>query len=776
MVKKDRYKSVLCYYPGYGSFIILLNLGCDDYFCNSILMMAITRYLTLLTSCQLASLCVIAQVDSLTVQPDTTLEKPLVIPLNRQLAHDNIDKEQQLTLNADSSTASFFRDSIPGKNRSALEALTVKIDSMQYRIEKDTSLTHNKKLYYLKGLPVLLRNLKAGWRSKQFDPANLPAVVDAYDKCMELDKNNISIDSFINNLDYQVATPVVRSSAFANNPGYKSSLDLLILKYCLLHPAETLITLKNNPDIPFADSLVKLVARKFPAQLYSFAQGGNKLGMIIRNIRDDEFVKTIATMSQSRSGQQYFPFLDNIVKGRITIAQIDSLKDDSLQYYRLLVSTQLDYAQRSGNGDTAYEFRSLTERLTVKAKDVFVNTINGLHNETDAIRFQCLQSLTAQELYYLAVLTHGLIYTSSYTKGVYPLMMKKIGNRGDSLLQSVYLDHYRKFISQAAAYNTLSGFLSSFPRHEEATRLMQSFVNNLEKTNGLEDGVDVADSYASIFETNKKLSAEILGLVKENYQRNLSTGNKRGITIYNILDKLFLSADSSQKIDLAKELGIPAVYTVPFASLANEKDTVIIQVFFYGDKETIEIDFPEFEKIFSNTNWSIDKTNTQWISIRTIKGKPVIIYANRPLPEETGEDDIAQQALNQFLKNENLHPTITIHRGHSYFANSTIGYMSPTSRIVFMGSCGGFPLIDGILKKSPDAHIIASKQIGMRAVNKPFIQLLTDKLRAGNSIDWIPFWKEFKNNARVEGFEDYIPPYKNLGAIFIKSYKKAMNE
>ena len=666
-------------------------------------------------------------------ETDTLIEKPLIIPLNRQLAHDNIDKEQQLTLTVDSSTANFFRDTTIEKNKKAFDALTVSIDSLQYKIEKDTALTHNKKLYYLKGLPILLRNLKSGWRSKLFDPASLPVVVDAYDKCIELDKNNMAIDSFINLLDYQVAVPVVRSSAFDTNAGIKSSQDLLILKYCLLFPAETFLTLKNNPDVPFADSLVKVMAKKYPLQLYSFAQGGNKLGTIIRNIKDDEFVKTIATLSQSRSGQQYFPFLDNIVKGKITIAQLDSLKDDSLQYYRLLVSTQLDYAQRAINGDTAYEFRSLTERLTVKAKDVFVNTINGLHNEPDAIRFHSIQSLTAQELYYLAVLTHGLIYTSSYTKGVYPLMMKKAGNRGDSLLQLVHFDHYRKFISQAAAYNTLSGFLSSFPRHDDATKLMQSFVNNLEKTSGLEDGVDVADSYASIFETNKKLAGEILNLVKENYQRNLSAGNKRGITIYNILDQLFLSADSAQKLDLTKELGIPPVYTVPFSSLVNEKDSVIIQVFFYGDKETIEIDFPEFERIFGNANWNIDKTNTQWITIRTVKGKPVVIYANRPLPEETGEDDIAQQALNQFLKKENLIPTITIHRGHSYFANSTIGYMSPSSRIVFMGSCGGFPLIDAILKKSPDAHIIASKQIGMRAVNKPFIQLLTDKLRAGNS-------------------------------------------
>jgi len=26
----------------------------------------------------------------------------------------------------------------------------------------------------------------------------------------------------------------------------------------------------------------------------------------------------------------------------------------------------------------------------------------------------------------------------------------------------------------------------------------------------------------------------------------------------------------------------------------------------------------------------------------------------------------------------------------------------------------------------------------------------------------------------MDGFDDYIPPYKNLGAIFIKAYKKEM--
>jgi len=435
----------------------------------------------------------------------------------------------------------------------------------------------------------------------------------------------------------------------------------------------------------------------------------------------------------------------------------------------------MDYTGRMLDHDTAFAYKELTAKLTKRAADVFVTTINGLHEKPDAVRFRCIQSLSAEELYYLAVLTDGLIYTSSYTKGVYPLMMKKSNGRGDSLLMRLHFDHYRKFISQAAAYNTLGDFLSSFGNHADADDLMKAFVGKLEKADGLEDGVDVADSYASIVETLPSRAAEMLKNVQLNYDRNLRENNPEGIAIYNILNKLFLSADSTSDIDLTKELGIPPVYNVPFSSLTNDSGVVVAQVFFYGDKDGKGI-YNGFQQMFANKNWKIDRSNRQWTVIRSTNGKRVSIYANVPLPEETGDDEKAQKALCAYLEDNNLKPSITIHRGHSYFANSTIDLMAPSSKIVFMGSCGGFHLIDIILHKSEDAHIIASKQIGKTSINRPFFDLLTEKLRNGNNIDWIPFWKEFKTKAGTEGFEDYIPPYKNLGAIFIKAYKKAMGD
>lgn len=86
-------------------------------------------------------------------------------------------------------------------------------------------------------------------------------------------------------------------------------------------------------------------------------------------------------------------------------------------------------------------------------------------------------------------------------------------------------------------------------------------------------------------------------------------------------------------------------------------------------------------------------------------------------------------------------------------------------------------MIHNVLQHAPDAHIISSKQIGKEVINRPFIDLINEKLRAGSNIDWMPFWNEFKAKAgKVEGFDDYIPPHKNLGAIFIKAYKIAMGE
>lgn len=700
--------------------------------------------------------------------------KPAII---RQVMHENINKEQAALLNSDGKNDKLFTVSEDARvNETVTDAALKRVDFLQYEIETNPEIDQRLKANYLAGLLEILKYVRTNWRHRSVNPAYLPQIISTYKQAIAADNKKQSVAPIIQYMPYDIAHTVMLPRFFKENTGYKDVRNILLLKLSQQYPRKTMAALKEYPEAPFADSLIRIIAHKYPEQIYDYAQANNKLSYRIQNIENDPLITTLVAMARSdnKSGQYYYPFLDNIVNKKITVKDIDDAKNDPVKYFRLLTQTQMDYAARAANKDTAIGFKDLTARLKKKAEDEFVAKINGLHNSPAPVRFRSIQPLTAEELYYVAVLTNGLIYTSSYTNGVYPLMMKKAGYKGDELLKKLNFDHYRRFISQAAAYNTLKDFLGSFSNPQDAHDLMTTFVGRLEEGD-LEDGVDVADSYASVYETLPEVAKEMLRNVQANYDRNREAQNKKGIAVYNILNKLFLSADSSNQVNLTSELGIPPVYNIPNASLKNANGEIVAQVYFYGDQDGRNI-FNGFVNMFGGGNWKVDGSNKQWVVIRSAKGEPVSIYANRPGDENKGEDDAAQRALGDYLEENNLQPSVTIHRGHSYYAQTTIDYMAPSSKIVFMGSCGGFNLIDSILQKCDDAHIIASKQIGKTSINKPFFSLLTEKLRTGQDIDWIPFWADFKKRANVSGFEDYIPPYKNLGAIYIKAFRKETGE
>ena len=699
------------------------------------------------------------------------------ININRQLSHENIDKEQALLLAADGSkNKTFTNDNISDDASHIItQAILHDIDWLQYQIETSNDYDARMKMGYLLGVVDILREMKYGWQKKQIKGLQFPQIISLYKKLISVNQKKESLVPYVEMFPYHVAYAATVPKIFAENESYKGLEDILMVKYSQQYPEKTLPFLVNKSQLPSVVKVLKTVGHKFPEQLYSYAQANDALARKIKSINDDAFVQTIVKLSQQNSGQIYFPFIDNLVSGKITIEQINAVKDDRFKYYRLLVNTQIDYTHRAVNGDTAVGFENLTAWVSKKAREEFVNEINALHELPDAVRYKCLEPLTAEELYYLAVFGDGLIYTSSYTSGVFPRMLQKTNNRGDLLLLRLGFDHYRKFISQAASYNTLKKFFETFQNSADTKALMTTFVTGLEKSDRLEDGVDVADSYASLYETLPDLAKEMLNNIKKNLDKNIAAKNKKGVAIYNILHELFLSANPANKVDLTKELGIPPIYNVPFKQLANEKGEIITQMFFYGDDDG-KLDFDILLNTFNGGNWSVDTRNDKFVVVKSTSGVPVYIYANRPLPNEQNQDFVAQTALEEYLAKNNLKPTITFHRGHSYHANTTIDFMAPTSRIVFMGSCGGYSLIDSILSKSEDAHIISSKQIGKRDINKPFIVLMAEKLRQKKDIDWIPFWKEFRANAQITGLEDYMPPYKNLGALFIKAFRKEMGE
>ncbi len=702
----------------------------------------------------------------------------------RVLFHDKVDAQQQRIKDMDGKkddAITLSKD--PTVNGQIEYALLDRVDELQQKIELDSVLSHAAKVKYILGLETLLSGYRTNARKTDFPLTIAPDLVSAYEKAMALDIKNASIEPVIAQNSYPVGKILVECFRFPENAGVKPAAELLLEKYIALHPDDVLGILQRNPDMPVADSLLKAAARKDLKKFYNYAAVSDRLGARIRAL-NDPYVHTIAKMAVSKSGQLYFPFIDLLINNKISFEDIDRVKDDNLAYYRLLVKTRIDFVGRTmaPARDTPMEMQSLTRMMANKAKDVFVSEINGLHDQPDAIRFKCLEPLTPQELYYLCVVSEDVIYTSSYL-GVYKRIFEKMKNpRGDSLVMSVKADYFRKFIKMSAAYNTLDTLLRSMPA-DNATSLMKAFIIGLEKTTttaSVEDAVDVADSYSSIVEKNASLAGFMLDEANWNYDRCVKNNDKNGMVVYRLEKTLFESADSSKKTDLSAQLGIAPIYSVDYNSLATDSGRVIQQVFFYGDEDKDgQNSYANFKSLFAGKpEWKMTE-NESWLTIKSVKGKPVWIFANKPLYGPDDPDAKAQEKLDAYLEANHLKPTIYIHRGHSYHVKYSLAQIQPTARIVILGSCGGYNNLNEVLTISADAHIISSKQVGTKTVNEPILKAMNNILLSGKNIEWLPMWKDlgkqFTDAASKDKFEDYIPPYKNLGAIFIKAYRKAMS-
>lgn len=718
-------------------------------------------------------LVILCAITVVSVYAQSGIDMPKV-PLNRQLFHDNIDNAQKniIHLNSPSDTV-FTATNDLDINLQLTQFLHVRIDNMQASIENDSLMDDSEKFRWLRGINDLLNDFIDDYRFKRIKGILLGDLITAFEEAMHKEMQHQPITPVIENNELEIGKILLANFALKNNSGISDSKDLLLLKTCERFPENIMPILSRHPTVPFADSLLTVMAYRNPEEFYNYASAFDALSKKIKTVKDP-LVQTIVAMATSPNGRFLFPFLDDIYHHKLNLDSLQSLADNEFAYYKLLVKTQISYAMRAQQGDTPFVMHVLTEKLRSKAIEIFINEINALHDvQDDAVRFKKTDSLSAAELYYLCVLGEEEIYTSSYL-GVYKRIWQRMTvERSDTLLNMVHYDYYKKFIRMAAAYNVLDDFLKRMDQEGSQT-LMKNFVNNLEKNNSLEDAVDVADSYASI--TDDAVKKLLLNQVQHNLEQNIKSRNVRGQKIYFLLNKIFSSENDGQTATLSA-LGIPAMYNMPVAALKNTAGRIIIEQFFYGDKDGVNI-FNSFLRSYTNANWKIVR-KPEWVEVHSIRGTPVSIYSNRPLDTEKELDAEAQHDLANYLDSLGVSPTVVLHRGHSYYVKSTIQQLPTTAKVVLLGSCGGYHSLDQVLNICPAAQIIASKQVGTGVVNITLIEAITETLRQGKDLIWPTMWQNLQtrfNGQTKEKFEDYVPPHKNLGAIFIMAYNKSMEK
>jgi hypothetical protein len=722
--------------------------------------------------------------------PVLAAQDSVIVPIYRQLFHDKIDNEQILLDQMDGKLDGQIKFTHKTEiNLVITDVLTRKINLLQDSVEQNEKIvTNNQKIRYLSYIESLLRKLRYSCRTKEFDPLYAPQLVETFEKIMIADIDTVSMALQIQKAPYSIGK--VLTEIFAENAGYTESKKIMYLKYCTRNPDKILQTIEPYINEPFADSLIVKSCEYSPTPVYNIAQAPNsKLGMLIHR-NNNPLVKAVVELSKTPNALMYFPFLDDILSNKKTVESIKKYIGtgetgyDSIGYYKLLVQTEIEYFKRltSPAKDTPVAMfgpNGLREKLKEKAIQHFITPINELHDLSNVNqRMKATDSLSAVDLFYMMVMGENDIYTSSF-KHSYARFLQRLGKepRTDSLLLTVHFDYFKKFIKMTANFNKLDNFLTYMPAGSSET-LMRGFIANLDNTGNLEDAIDVADSYSSI--GDKKLQNTILNYVIANENNCTENGNARGKTIYGLLKTIFLSADTTKKVDLTTVLGIPSIYEIENKDLRDDSSRIIQQVYWYGDKDGKTF-FPSFISSFAPKDWIIT-FNEEWYEIRSRKGN-VWIYANRPLDNDANLDDSAQIHLNNYLAENDMHPAVVVHRGHSYWLPRTIRRMAGDAKIVVLGSCGGFKNLNDIIDVNPDAHIISTKEIGAGDINRPILNYLNQTFESGQKLVWKNMWtsltKLFATDANTsikESWEDYIPPYKNLGAIFLKGYNNMVEQ
>ncbi|MBM3226113.1 MAG: hypothetical protein FJZ47_20285 [Candidatus Tectomicrobia bacterium] len=463
-------------------------------------------------------------------------------------------------------------------------------------------------------------------------------------------------------------------------------------------------------------------------------------------------------------------FVWDIAQGQLTLEEAAHLSSHTHTYLHALVSRKL--ADQHGVA-AAIETALQEETLTL------IELLNSLFDRPDAVRFQAVAGLAARELYMLITYGDAEIFTSSY-RGLFERLlarMRQEGLTGDQLLAQVRELHLRVFMKSAAVFNTLQAFLATVPAPVARWTLLTQCVSDLARPQDLPaQAMLAAELLAAPLDTQ---SLHLLrDTLKVEYARAAQEQHRPAMVIYGLLIAQLVQRQEAGLTDTAL-LAMAAPYRsalpdrtrIPLERLFAD-GTGVQWHFFYNDDDGQQ-SFHSFVAQYQRSSaWQIEQHGTFIRIVSQPPGRRIEIYANLFTEDIQGPSDIED-----VFRARRLSPGVIVHRGHSPYVERTLAKVPATTALVFLGNCGGFTLLDAVLSKAPDTHLITTKGIGSITVNDPLLKALNDSLLRGTDLSWSSFWKQITPQlVRNPRFADYVPPDKNAGIIFLRAYRSLLGE
>ncbi|MDC1395473.1 hypothetical protein N8368_03085 [Bacteroidia bacterium] len=523
-------------------------------------------------------------------------------------------------------------------------------------------------------------------------------------------------------------------------------------------PAELLMHYKEIDYKPLSRAILDEIARVAPMKIKTYLHSWNPVHQRIKGSTNRMTNEVYDIFEQKGAATRAFILLNDIFNGKLSAEEAHEIARFDSTLFEYLIEMRSNVTL---NGEHSVDDALMYQCLK------HVRVINDLHEKSDAVRFKSLNKFNAQEIYTLMVYSENEIYTSTFL-GMYNRMMAKMdANSTYEFLHHLSFNKFRTFIKMAAGYNTLNSFLSKMTNYEKE-RLFVKLVESIHTANdNLESAVAIADTYGSLKSSaNKSLFEQSI----LNYYNEIRYTDVEGEKLYSLILSVFELGESSSS---SQALNNQAVNMKVLPLERIHKGGKNVQQHFFFDDPDGRASYNHFLATFRNGNWSITDKGT-YIIVKSKNGMEVEVYANKPSTEYAGQD-----AIKVYFEDTQRWPDIVVHRGHSYFASAAIESLTPNAEIVFLGSCGGYNNIAQVLKYSPDAQIISSKQIGTMMVNDRLCLELNEIIRKGNDIVWDDLWytldKKFASGSSANSrFKDYIPPHKNLGALLIKTYRSML--
>lgn len=506
----------------------------------------------------------------------------------------------------------------------------------------------------------------------------------------------------------------------------------------------------------FATKILETAGKASPTSMKRYIYNASHPISMLLEKSNDTVIKQIMKMPSMVGYQsKAYSLMDAIVKKRLTPSQAENICNSPQCMFKELVAIA---KQKEYIGRYSVE-RDLTD-FSLR----FLREINDIIALNEAEPFKIVENFSQEEIYFLMVYGREEVVTGSFNGLFLRLKNKMKSENIVSLLDKVNQNRFRTFISMCGTYGKLDEVLAELSAEQRDSLLVQ-FIR-LAKDGNNNDGVEIAEAINNIKDRNALLVLH--QQIKTEYQNAERDSNNILLAVYGVLASLVdgnAVTENAWFNTLSKQIKLPAVSQLPAKNLIAEKEKCVEQMYFYND-----IDGRESFNNFINTFKVLPAWRTEdkgsFVIVKSIEGNSVEIYANKPEYETNGQD-----AINDLLKANGLKPTVVIHRGHSFHTTATLQNVDEHVKLLLVGSCGGFYKLSSAIDNAPDAHIIATKQIGTKNVNDPILLSLNEFIRNGKNIVWKDFWEQMRQKIGSNPhFADYVPPHQNLKSLFSRAY------